>query len=186
MKNTIVLTVIALLPALLLSACTSTTQLEANTDFDSAFDFSGVRKIAIQPVQRMNAAAIQISDMDVNRLNRILADELTGKGFEIVNDNSEADMYLSWHLVTQEKTDVRSYNSMSYYNCWRCGPGVSDISVRQYIVGTLIVDMIDPDRGQSVWRSMVQSKLSSKMDAEKGRALRLEAGRALFAEFPPH
>ena len=186
MKNTIVLTVIALLAALLPSACTSTTQLEASTDFDSAFNFSGVRKIMIQPVERMNAAAIEISDMDVNRLNRIFIDELTGKGFEVVTDKSAADMYLSWHLITQEKTDVRSYNSMSYYNCWRCGPGVSDISVRQYTVGTLIVDMIDPGRGQSVWRSMVQSRLDSRPDLERAQELRLEAGRALFAEFPPH
>jgi hypothetical protein len=57
--------------------------------------------------------------------------------------------------------------------------------VRQYTVGTLIVDMIDPGRGQSVWRSMVQSRLSSKPDPESAQELQLEAGRALFAEFPP-
>ena len=178
------LAVAVLLSTLLLSGC-ATTQLEAVTDFDASFDFSPVRKIAIQPVERMNAAAIRISDMDVNRLNGIFADELTRKGFEIVEDNDEADMYLSWHLVTQEKTDVRSYNSMSYYNCWRCGPTVSDISVRQFTEGTLIVDMIDPGRGQSVWRSTVQSRLSSNNDAEARQALRLEASRALFYKFPP-
>ncbi|MEH6582725.1 MAG: DUF4136 domain-containing protein [Halioglobus sp.] len=168
----------------LLSACAST-ELEAITDHDSAFDFTKVYKIAIQPVKRMNAAAIQISDMDVNRLNRILTDQLIGKGFEVVEDNADADMYLSWHLVTQEKTDVRSYNSASYYNCWRCGPTVSDISVRQYTEGMLIVDMIDPTRGQSVWRGTVQSKLSSKEKPEESDALRHEAGRAVLAGFPP-
>jgi hypothetical protein len=175
-----------LLALMLVSACSTTTSLTATTDFDSDFDFSKVKKIAIQPVERMNAAAIRISDMDINRLNRMFTDELAGKGFQVVTDNAEADMYLRWHLVTQEKTDIRSYNSASYYNCWRCGPSVSDVSVRQYTEGTLIVDMIDPDKAQSVWRSIVQSRLSSKPTAEGSEELRREATRALLANFPPY
>jgi hypothetical protein len=184
--NTSALALAAVLCSALLVACSTTTPaLEAVTDFDASFDFSQVQKIAIQPVERMNAAAILVSDMDVNRLNRIISDQLTSKGFSIVAENSDADMYLTWHLVTQEKTDVRSYNSMSAYNCWRCGPAVSDISVSQHTEGTLIVDMVDPTRGQSVWRSTVQSRLKSKVDAQDSQALREEAGRALFVEFPP-
>lgn len=185
MKLSTSMTILALMAAFVLSGCT-TPGLQATTDFDAEFDFSAVQKIAIQPVKRMNSAAVLISDMAVNRLNRVFTDELTGKGFEIVTDNANADMYLTWHLVTQEKTDVRSYNSASYYNCWRCGPAVSDISVSQHTEGTLIVDMVDPARGQSVWRSMVQSRLKNKPDAEAQDALRHEAGRALFAEFPPN
>lgn len=184
MKLSRSMTILTLMAALLLSGCT-TTSLEATTDFDSEFNFSSVQKIAIQPVTRMNAAAILISDMAVNRMNAVFTDELSRKGFEVVTDNADADMYLSWHLVTQEKTDVRSYNSASYYNCWRCGPTVSDVSVRHFTEGTLIIDMVDPTIGQSVWRSTVQSRLKSKSDAEADDALRREAGRALFAEFPP-
>jgi len=93
-------------------------------------------------------------------------------------------MYLVWHLVTQEKTDVRSYNSASYYNCWRCGSS-PNISVRQYTEGTFIVDMVDPARNQSVWRSTIQSRLKSKPDIEKAQQRRQEAVRAIFAGFPP-
>ena len=39
-----------LLAALLLAACSTTPT--AVTDFDPGYDFSGVRKIAIQPVKR--------------------------------------------------------------------------------------------------------------------------------------
>ena len=102
-----------------------------------------------------------------------------------VEENSEADLYLTWHLVTQEKTDVRTYNSISYYNCWRCGPAVSDVSVRQYTEGTLIVDLIDPLRNQSVWRSIIQSRLQSQPDPGKLEERRREAAQAIFAGFPP-
>jgi hypothetical protein len=102
--------------------------------------------------------------MPVARINDELADELIRRGYQVVTDNAQADMYLVWHLVTQEKTDVRSYNSASYYNCWRCGPSSPNISVRQYTEGTFIVDMVDPVRNQSVWRSTIQSRLKSRPD----------------------
>ena len=169
----------------LLAACSSTPSLEASTDFDPRFDFRGVKKIAIQPVDRLGVAAISISDMQISRVNAALASELQRKGFILVEDNSEADMLLAWHLVTEERMDVRNYNSMSYYNCWRCGPVVSDVSVRQYTMGTLIVDMIDPLRNQSVWRAIVDSRLRSSPTPEQTAELNREAARALFAEFPP-
>lgn len=183
MNLTAIKALLALSVMVLVAACTS--PIEANSDFDQRFDFSGVRKIAIQPVNRADPSSILFSDMQVSRINAALQEELKIKGFDIVADNADADVFLRWHLVAQEKTDVRSYNSASYYNCWRCGPAVSDVSVRQYTEGTLIVDIIDPMRNQSVWRSIIQSRLKAKSDPEKEAAFRREAAAAIFAQFPP-
>ncbi len=169
---------------LLLSAC-GTTPLESVSDFDQNFDFSKVSKIAFLPIDRANLNTIIVSDMQAERINEAMVADLRRKGLTIVAETNQADLLITWHLVTQEKTDVRSYNSMSYYNCWRCGPPVSDVSVRQYTVGTLIVDMIDPIRGQSVWRSTIQSKLKSKPDPTTADERRREAAMAIFANFPP-
>ena len=176
-------TVFAVLVLALVSACA--TPLEATMDFDSAYDFSKVRKVAIQPVEREALSAIHVSDMQEARIDEALANQLRAQGFEVVSDNSQADIYLIWHLVTEERTDVRTYNSMSYYNCWRCGPSVSDVSVRQYTQGTFIVDMIDPMRNQSVWRSTIESRLNSTSTAGEDDSLRREAATAAFAQFPP-
>lgn len=175
----------ALLFMSLLSACGST-PLQSVSDFDQNFDFSNVHNIAFQAIDRTKFNAIRVSDMQVSRIEEALASDLRRKGFTLVQDNKDADLFLVWHLVTQEKTDVRSYNSASYYNCWRCGPTVSDVSVRQYTQGTFIVDMIDPLRSQSVWRSTVSSRLSSKPDPAKAPERRREAAMAVFSDFPPH
>ena len=182
MKPVTLIAAVAML--LVLTACSSTPSLEARTDYNREFDFSGVKSIAIQPVQRANLAAVRISDMQVSRMNNAFRDALVVRGLTVVDDNAEADLLMTWHLVTQERMDVRSYNTQSFYNCWRCGPSVSDVSVRQYTQGTLIVDMIDPVRNRSVWRSVVQTRLR-QTDAEQAAALRKEAARASFAEFPP-
>ena len=92
---------------------------------------------------------------------------------------------MSWHLVTREKTDIRSYDAASTYNCWRCGPPVSDVSVRQYTEGTFIVDFIDPHRNRSVWRSTIQSRLKAQPDPTEASANRTAAVKAIFAPFPP-
>ena len=168
----------------LLAACAAP-PIKAVSDFDDQFDFSKVHKIAIQPVDRASLNTIRVSDMQIERVNRALTEELQRKGFEVVADNTQADMFLVWHLVTQEKTDVRSYNSASYYNCCSCGSS-SNISVRQYTEGTFIVDMVDPLRNQSVWRSTIQSRLKSQPDPQESEARRLEAAKAAFANFPPY
>ena len=111
--------------------------------------------------------------------------ELERRGFSVVEDRADANVYLSWHLVTREVTDIRSYNASSAYQCWRCGPPVSDVSVRQFTEGTFIVDMIDPLRNRSVWRSTIQSRLSDKPDPSQAEQRRAAAATAVLAPFPP-
>ena len=171
--------------AISLTAACSTTSLEAINDFDSAYDFSEVSQFAILPIDRTEAAQTLLSDMQVSRIDEALAAELRSRGYEVVGDRADADLYLSWHLVTREKTDIRAYNASSAYNCWRCGPPVSDVSVRQYTEGTFIVDLIDPERNRSVWRSTIQSRLNTKPDPEKAAKNRALAAEAIFAPYPP-
>lgn len=168
--------------AFLVGCSTATPVPKANMDFDPSFDFSSVRKIAIQPIDRTVVSTVTVSDMQVNRINEALTTELTNRGYQVVADNADADMLLNWHLVTQERTDVRTYNTSSRYNCWNCG---SNIRVSQFTQGTFIVDMVDPLRLQSVWRSVIESKLRSQPDPERAEQNRRAAAGAVFAEFPP-
>lgn len=172
------------LAALVLAACAGT-QLTAVSDFDRDYDFSPVKRFAILPIDRTSPAERLISDMQVDRINDALTAELERRGFEVVAERQEADLYLSWHLVTRERKDIRSYNAASAYSCWRCGPPVSDVSVRSYTEGTFIVDFIDPLRNRSVWRSSIQSELKKQPDADRGAQARAAAAEAVLAPFPP-
>ncbi len=40
-------------------------------------------------------------------------------------------------------------------------------------------------RNQSVWRSIIESRLQSQPDPERSEERRREAATAIFAEFPP-
>ena len=169
---------------LALCACAGPS-LMAVSDFDADYDFSGIKSIAILPIDRTSAAEKLISDMQVGHINAALAAELGKQGYRVVEEREEADAYLSWHLVTREQTDIRAYNAASLYNCWRCGPPTSDVSVRQFTEGTFIVDMIDPLRNRSVWRSTIQSRLKARPDPDEAEQRRAIAAEAVLAPFPP-
>ena len=100
----------------------------------------------------------------------------------------EADLYMVWHLVTEERTDVRTYNSMSYYNCWGCGPaGIRCERAPVHSRARFIVDMIDPLSAASRCGARLSS-LSLRNQPEDPEVLaeeRREAATAVFADFPP-
>lgn len=169
---------------LLLGACAGP-RFEAVSDFDQRYDFSDVESIALLPIDRTSVADVMISDMQVDRINAALSRELADRGYRVVADRRDADLFLSWHLVTRERTDIRSYNAASTYQCWRCGPPVSDVSINKYTEGTFIVDLIDPLRNRSVWRSTIESRLRAQPDPETAARNRARAARAVLAPFPP-
>ena len=180
-------TKLVLLLSLTIAACSSTPT--ANMDFDPGYDFSNVQKIAIQPVNRNVVSQAVLSDIQIGRVNESITAQLEQRGLQVVNNNAEADLLLAWHLVTQERTDVRTFDSVTRYNCWNCrgmGMGTSNnVVVRQYTRGTFIIDMIDPDRLQAVWRSVVESRMPDLSNATRAAEARDAAVATALADFPP-
>jgi hypothetical protein len=188
---------LAALPILAIAACSSGPP-KPEVDYNSEFNFSNAKSVAFYKNSGMVSGdkPLQISDMERNRVDEALRLALENRGFNFVADAKQADLLLSWHLSTQNKTDVRTYSSPSYggyyggynrysrYNCWNCGMGHTEVSVKDYTEGTFIVDMIDPVAQQSVWRGVTQSRLKGKVQDDQTKYN--EAAAVIFAEFPPY
>lgn len=172
---------------------------EPTIDYKSDYDFRQIRSFSFLP-QSGGASGDSprafISDMEANRINLAFERALQNKGLKFVEDPNQADALLSWHLVAQEKTDVRTYNTgptyggyyggyrgysrAAYYNCWNCG---TNVTVRNYTQGTFIVDIIDPQLKQSVFRSVIQSRLKSE---SRDQADYDAAAANIMKGFPPY
>jgi hypothetical protein len=170
--NTPRLILILVLSSLLI-ACASGPP-KPTVDYKQDYNFMAVKKIGFyrNSGQVSGDNPLQLSDIQRQRIDSALSYALGNRGFQMVDDPAEADMLLSWHLVTQHKTDVRTYETPTYgasygrygrynrysmYNCWSCAPTRTEVSVRNYTEGTFIVDMIDPKMNKSVWRGFTQS-----------------------------
>ena len=188
---------------LFLSACSSGPP-KPELDYNHEYDFSNVRTVAFfkNSGEVSGDNPLQLSDMQRNRIDDAIKVAVENRGFTFLADASKADLLLTWHLGTQNKTDVRStqsmsvgyggyggygryggYNRYSSYNCWSCSPTQSNVSVSNYTEGTFIIDMIDPELRQSVWRAVTQSKLKGeKMEQARTN----EAAALIFESFPPY
>ena len=98
-------------------------------------------------------------------------------------------MLVSWHLATQQKTDVRTYETPAYggyhgygpynrysnYSCWSCMPTRTEVSVQDYTEGTFIVDMIDPVRlqGYDIPLSRIRRALERSNNDVGGRLVEM-------------
>lgn len=173
-----------------------------DVDYNPEIDFTGITRAAMyrDSGQVTGENPHQLSDMARDRIDKALQRALTQKGITFTDDPSEADVLLSWHLVTEAKTDVRTYetpvmtgalyapgfhpyNRYSRYSCWSCMPTRTEVSVRDYTLGTFIVDLIDPALGKSVWRSVTSSRLKGQFERDQDK---YDAAAAhVLAAFPP-
>jgi hypothetical protein len=189
-----------ILTALFLAACASSPPTP-DVDYKHDYDFSRIKTFSYlsnSGEASGNSARALLSDMEINRINDAISDTMELKGYRFVKDAFQADVLVTWHLIAQDKTDVRTYNTgPSYgggyggyrgynrsasYNCWNCGG--TQVSVKNYTQGTFIVDVVDPKMNQSVWRAVIQSKLKAKVNQDQ-QAYNAAAGR-IFASFPPY
>jgi hypothetical protein len=135
--NTPRLILILVLSSLLI-ACASGPP-KPTVDYKQDYNFMAVKKIGFyrNSGQVSGDNPLQLSDIQRQRIDSALSYALGNRGFQMVDDPAEADMLLSWHLVTQHKTDVRTYETPTYgasygrygrynrysmYNCWSCAP----------------------------------------------------------------
>lgn len=182
--------------SVLLLACASGPP-KPDVDYNQSYDFSQVRSVAFLEDSGSVAGdnPLQLSDIQKDRVDTAIRHALFLKGIALVDDAADADMLISWHLLTQFKTDVQTYdrpgymgmyygyNRYSLYNCWSCRGMSTEVSVRDYTEGTFIVDMIDPEMERSVWRGVTHSRLTGKQLQDQSRYN--EAAEVIFAAFPP-
>ena len=145
--------------------------------YNQQFNFAGVNKIYIEPASRTDAATIQVSDAQIQRINSALTEELGRKGFQVVSSSAQADLLLSWYLVTRDLVEADASD------CNGCDMAVD--GGERYSRGTLSVEMTDPMRNQSVWRSVLKTELTGEPGTAAAEQARLEAAAAIFARFPP-
>ena len=98
--------------SILLAACASGPP-KPTVDYKADYDFSAVKKIAFyrNSGEVLGDNPMQLSDIQRDRIDEALSYALTNRGFQMVTDASSADLLLSWTLDTQNKTDVRTYQT---------------------------------------------------------------------------
>jgi hypothetical protein len=178
---------IVLLFALLLWSC-------AVTDIDRSVNFSELRKFDWGKSEISVSHPLYKSDLIEKKIRNVVTAEFGKKG--IAQDTKDPDFLVSYRTHTEKKKEQRPaypaffpYSFRGFYPYPFYGyfgyrfpaaygfPG----KVREYTEGTLILDILDADTGELVWRGSVSGNVDNAKNIQK----QIEKGvRAILKKYP--
>jgi hypothetical protein len=175
--RTLVLTLaVALLPAI--AAAQKTTY-----DFDKTAPFSTFRTYALKDGTKTGNELID------KRLVAAIETQLAAKGFK---RNDEApDVFVLFHIAFDEQKDISSYSSGPMYGGYGYGWGggwgstTTDVRVREILIGTLAIDMVDAKTKSMAWRGLGTKEIDTNAKPEKRDSNITKAVEKIFKNYPP-
>ncbi len=118
--------------------------------------------------------------------------ELAAKGFTKAASNP--DVVVIYHVAFDKQQDISTYSSGygggygAYGYGWGGGGwagGTSTTSVREILIGTLVIDMADAKKNELAWRGMGVKEVNTQAKPEKRDKSINEAVKKIFKNYPP-
>ncbi|WP_196140535.1 DUF4136 domain-containing protein [Aliikangiella sp. G2MR2-5] len=172
----------------LLSACVM--KPPTTYDYDTSYNFGQLKTYAWLPDSEDH-----VSTLDDKRQRNAIETVLNRKGFKKVEQNGKASFLLKVHTITDKKVDVdHFYSTWGYHPFFypdpRRGypwPHMGTTSVREYQVGTLVLDIVDPVKKQVIWRGSISKSLGiyRNRSPEERATIAMSTAEHLLATFPP-
>jgi hypothetical protein len=163
---------------ILLAGMVGCSGIKVSTDYNREFDFSRFKTyewMAGEP-DVLRDPLIDTALLD-RRVKQAADRELSERGY--VKSESDPDFYVSYHFGTESQVDVSScgYHYPVSPRCWG-----REVETYTYTKGTLILDIVEPDDLELVWRGYATEAIYGveRMDETID-----EAVTKVLAKFPP-
>ncbi len=157
--------------------------ISVSSDYDQSAKFDNLRMYDWIPESEEKRGDPHMeSSLVRSRIQKAVADELARKGYQKVTGTP--DFYVTYHATVQEKLEVQSVPAGGYGRR-RGGWGGTYTDVRQYEEGTLIIDVIDPEAKQLIWRGTGKGAVEWEDSPEKKTARINAAVQKILEQFPP-
>lgn len=155
--------------------------IATSTDWDASYDFSSLSTYAWMDQQLEGG----VSEIMLRRMYAAVDEHLADKGFTKV-DAEEADFIMAYHAGAQdrEEYDTYGYGAGDWWGGY-WGGGMTTTSVRTYTEGHLILDVIDRERNELVWRSSAAKTIDQMESSDQRIATIREAVDRMMKDFPP-
>lgn len=154
------------------------------TDYDTSANFGDLKTYGWLERPRLGASDPRIDNTLLESRVRNAVDEvLAAKGYR-KKESGKRDFLVGYHAAIRTRMDVYSMND--YYG-YRYGWGwrSTDFHVYQYEVGSLILDVVDGETKNLLWRGSAQAKVDRRATPEQREERIREAVGKLLERFPP-
>ena len=158
-----------------LAACST---LTTSMDYDRAVNFSQFKTWAPKDDGSIKNPLL------AKRLENALIQEFAKKGLQ--RNDANPDLWAVGHARLSKEVQINTYNTGWGYGWgWGGGMGMTTSTVQEIPVGTLIVDLVDANRKQLVWRGTASDTLNPSSSAEDKEKHLQEAIAKMFEAYPP-
>lgn len=147
-------------------------------DYDTAADFSKLKTYDWLPTPEDR----EISQLSVRRIKNAVNTELGAKGLALNPNNP--DFLIAMHIMKRRKLDIRNWG-YGYGHHWGRYGGGHRIDVYQYEEGTLILDFVEVESLELIWRGVARGRIESVATPEKRRLRINRTVRETLKNFPP-
>jgi hypothetical protein len=164
-----------------------------SSDYDTNYDFSQLKTYSWITSNNVDI----VSTLDNKRQKNAIETMLNRKGFSKIDDNTKADFLLKTHSVTDKKVNIdRFHQTWGYHPFYHPNvlgphfshwPNNSSTIVREYKIGTLVLDIVDPNKKQVIWRGSFSKPLGIYLNKtpEERATIALSDAELMLANFPP-
>ena len=166
----------------LIGLAISCSSITTQYDYERGEDFSRFKTYSFLPVP----AELAQNQLVVKRIGRAIIQNLATKG--LTETDSNPDLNIAVYTQVKDKVSVTSYGYgyAPYYSFGYWGHGMGGgTDVSQYEEGTLIIDLVDAQAKEMVWRGMASKALPSAPTPEKIDKIIDNVVAKIFEKYPP-
>lgn len=169
-----------------LSFAPACSTVPVSEDYDPEFDFTTLGSYAwLERKPDPESGSLTDNSLVIQRVRRAVDEKMTAKGYRRT-EPSRASFLVTHHISVDQKLRVDTTSYGYGWGYWGYGSGMySDTTVRQYEVGTLIIDFIDPKKMELRWRGTGESRLRDRQTPEQREAQIKKVVDAILDQFPP-
>jgi hypothetical protein len=132
---------------------------ETKSDYDRDYDFATLRTWDYKPQTRMPADPVGANPIWDKVIRRELERRLTEKGFPKASMD-DATFLVAYYMGTKERYKTRfiNYGFPARWGRWRwrgwdpAWTGPTDVWTIPYTESTMVLDIVDPESNQLIWR----------------------------------
>ncbi len=164
---------------IIIEGCSS---ISVTSDYDIYADFSFYKTFFIYS-GILKDSELERVPLVKKRVIDAIKNEMIKKGFT-QKDSIQAEMMIYAQATTAEKINVSSYN-YGYGYGWGPYPYGKNIDVSYYTQGSLIIDFVDNNKDELIWRGIGTAVVQARGTPEEKEQFINEAVAKILDQYPP-
>ena len=172
-----------LISFLILTACSSNQQ--AGVVYHHSFDFFAVKYYSFYERGSSFTESQNLLDVHRNAIEITIERSMAENNFNYA-PLEQADIVVTYHVLNGNRQEYSKYNKVIHFcnHCLRASAWQTENKYQEPRLGSLILDIVDPKKQRSVWRSAYPLDIKGEDNSATSNEKIQQAITAMLAKYP--